>query len=99
MGWSAFSRDDFKFQQTTNGEWQGAGTLAQQPIFHDFNGDGKTDIATFDNDATGLRVGLSTGTSFDGAGSGIWGGWNPSNSLAYTPKVCQSKQKELRATK
>jgi RHS repeat-associated protein len=72
--WVALSNGSSSFNHgsspwdTTN--W--TGTL-KFPLVGDFNGDGKPDIAAFDNGSGNWRVGVSTGSSFT---SSVWATWN-----------------------
>jgi hypothetical protein len=57
------------------GAWSGGYTLD----LADVNGDGKADIVgRYGND---VQASISTGTKFNGAGSGVWGGWSAGYTL------------------
>ncbi|PWH15742.1 MAG: hypothetical protein DDG60_05330 [Anaerolineae bacterium] len=71
-GWQAALSTGVSFDASGSGPWTAnLGMWGEIPFAGDFNGDGKTDVAVLNWNGE-LWVGLSTGSSFDGEGSGLW---------------------------
>jgi len=62
------------FTAPGSGTWQGHSGGPSNNVVADFNGDGMDDIASFTGTGGNWHVTLSTGTNFNGPGSGIWQG-------------------------
>lgn len=71
-GWQAALSSGSAFDLPASGPWAAnLGLWGEIPFAGDFDGDGQTDIAVLNWNGA-FWVGLSTGASFDGEGSGPW---------------------------
>lgn len=64
------------FSGVGSGNWSGHSGGVDDNFLGDFNGDGKTDIAGYTGVSNLWHVTLSTGSNFNGVGSGQWAGHN-----------------------